>query len=261
MTADHGIGFSLVILTIRRTMTPIHQAVHAQRAVRWWTGCFEVGCCGRVMGWSLGGGRVVPSRKTIEPTVCECGVGGGGSGAGVGVGVGGVGWVIVVPKRGGGGFDTDESTRSARLGASSTRGTPIGGRPSRSSTVLGMDTCEFQRLSMPGCDGAAEHQQRHPRPVGQLDAIEGVLDVRGGDVVVVAAPVVPRQQEHGVIPVPGGGDRLDVGQIWLWPNVTSAFGCSSYGASCHTIDSAGRFAASPPIRSWRTIFGAPLSRV
>ena len=38
-----------------------------------------------------------------------------------------------------------------------------------------------------------------------------MFDVRGDDVVVVAAPVVPRQQEHGVIPVPGGGDRGDVG--------------------------------------------------
>ena len=102
------------------------------------------------MGWSSGGGRVMPSRNTIAPTARECGVGGGGGGAGAGVGVGGVGWVIVVPKAGDGGLDTDESTRSARLGASSTRGTPSGGRPSSSSTVLGMDTCEFQRVSIPG---------------------------------------------------------------------------------------------------------------
>ena len=67
------------------------------------------------MGWSLGGGRVVPSRNKIGPTELECGAGGGGSGAGAGVEVGGVGWAMVVPKGGGGGFDTDESMRSARL--------------------------------------------------------------------------------------------------------------------------------------------------
>ena len=43
--------------------------------------------------------------------------------------------------------------RSARLGAPSRRGTPSGGRPSRSSTVLPMETLEFQRESMPARTG------------------------------------------------------------------------------------------------------------
>jgi len=36
-----------------------------------------------------------------------------------------------------------------------------------------------------------------------------VLDVRGGEVVIEAAPVVPGQLEHGVVPVPGGDDGVD----------------------------------------------------
>ena len=104
---------------------------------------------GLVVGWWEG--DAVPQHNRADRERVR--VGGGGGGAGAGVGVGGVGWVIVVPKAGDGGLDTDESTRSARLGASSTRGTPSGGRPSRSSTVLGMDTCEFQRVSIPGVTG------------------------------------------------------------------------------------------------------------
>jgi hypothetical protein len=50
-------------------------------------------------------------------------------------------------------------------------------------------------------------------------------------------------------------------QIGLWPNVISVTGCSSYGESCHTIDSADRFAASASMRSWRTMLGEPLSWV
>ncbi len=90
---------------------------------------------GQVTGWSFGGGRVLPSRSITGPTAAESGDGGGGTGVGVGVGDGGVGWVIVVPYAGGvtAGFAL-ASTRSARVGASSRRGTPSGGRPSRSST-------------------------------------------------------------------------------------------------------------------------------
>ncbi len=50
-----------------------------------------------VTGWSLGGGRVVPSRRVTAPTGAEVLVGGGGVGVGVGVGWGGVGWVMVLP--------------------------------------------------------------------------------------------------------------------------------------------------------------------
>jgi hypothetical protein len=58
-------------------------------------------------------------------------------------------------------------------------------------------------------DPAAEHQQRDPGAVGQLDPVGGVFDVRGCHVVIEPAPVVPGQQEHGVVPQPGGHDRVD----------------------------------------------------
>jgi len=105
---------------------------------------------GYVTGWSLGGGRVPPPRRMTGPTGAEVATGGGGAGVGVGGGVGGAGWVMVVPNFGGGGLVSVGSIRSARLTAESRRGTPNGGRPSRSSTVLPMLTWEFQRLSIPG---------------------------------------------------------------------------------------------------------------
>src|SRR5712691_6263249 len=101
----------------------------------------------------VGSGRVLPSRSSTGPTATELPADGGGTGAGVGAGLGGAGGVIVVPYAGGGGLLAEVPTRSARLGASSRRGTPSGGRPSRSSTVLPMDTWEFQRESMPALTG------------------------------------------------------------------------------------------------------------
>ena len=59
-----------------------------------------------------------------------------------------------------------------------------------------------------GLDPASEHEQRHPRAVRQLHPIGGVLDVRRDHVVVPAAPVIPGQQAHGVVPVAGLDDRV-----------------------------------------------------
>ena len=67
------------------------------------------------------------------------GDGGGGSGATGGSGAGGK--VIVVPKAGGGAVGARSgSTRSARPGSSSRRGTPSAGSPSSCIAVFGMLT-------------------------------------------------------------------------------------------------------------------------
>ena len=55
-----------------------------------------------------------------------------------------------VRRRPGRGVTGASPTRSARLGNWSSRGTPIGGSPSRSSAVRLIEECGFQRESMPG---------------------------------------------------------------------------------------------------------------
>ena len=106
-----------------------------------------------------------------------------------------------------------------------------------------MLTWEFQRLSMPAGDGAAEHQQRHPRPVGELHPVGGVFEVRGGNVIVEAAPVVPGQQEHGGVPQAGGDDRGDGLPDGVVAESRRRRGCSSSGLSCQIIDRAGSVAS------------------
>src|SRR5207245_9650945 len=85
-----------------------------------------------VTGWSSGGGSVEPSRRMTGPTGAAGVVGGGGAGWMLGVGLGGVGWVMAAPNAGGAWTDGLGVIKSARLGASSRRGTPTGGSPSRS---------------------------------------------------------------------------------------------------------------------------------
>jgi len=51
-----------------------------------------------------------------------------------------------------------------------------------------------------GLDVASEDEQRDPWAVGQLDVVRGVLQNRRLDVIVVSAPVVPRQEEVRVLP-------------------------------------------------------------
>jgi hypothetical protein len=93
---------------------------------------------------------VEPSRRITGPTGVEVLAGGGGVGLGAGVGCGGVGWVMVLPNGGGVGVAGWGLITSASLGASSSRVTPSGGSPSRSSTVFPTLTWEFHRLSIPG---------------------------------------------------------------------------------------------------------------
>ena len=74
-------------------------------------------------------------------------------------------------------------------------------------TVLATPTWEDQRLSMPGRT-EPPNMMRDSGAVGELDAVGSVLHVRRPDMVIPAAPVVPGQQEYGVVPVPGFHDGV-----------------------------------------------------
>ncbi|MDX6257146.1 MAG: hypothetical protein QOJ11_3480 [Frankiales bacterium] len=152
---------------------------------------------GKRTGWSSGGGRMLPSRRTIGPTNVEVPVGGGGTGVGAGVRVGGDGWVMVVPYVGGGGVVAAGLIRSARLVAWSSRGTPRGGRPRRSTTVRPMLRWEFHRLSMPGRTRPPKMSSgtRGPQP---SCTPSGVCSTFGVTTWSSKPPVVQGELEHGV---------------------------------------------------------------
>jgi len=119
-----------------------------------------------------------------------------------------------------GGGDAVGLMRSARLGASSRRGTPSGGRPGRSSTVLPMLTWEFQRSSKP--------------------------------------PQSSQVSRNTVFyQCPAATIASTARQMVSWPVVTSAGGCSSAGLSCQIMLSCDRWVASVRIWSLRTMFGEP----
>src|SRR5579872_4960054 len=60
-----------------------------------------------------------------------------------------------------------------------------------------------------GGDAAAEHQQADPRPRYHLHVIRGVLAAGQHHVIVEASPVVPGEEEDGMIPLPTSDRGID----------------------------------------------------
>ena len=110
----------------------------------------------------------------------------------------------------------------------------------------------------------AKHPERHPGSIRELDVIRRVLNTRCGDMVIEAAPVIPREQKYGFVPATSPHHCIDDLPDGFHPRWMSAGGCSSFGVSCHMRHNGGSVPALASVANWvaeRTTFADPLSWV